>query len=283
MRVERLHAVPVVEHDHLAEEVELGGEQHPPRRRGEHRRPDRRGDVEAEMRRPRLAVQHALAAVDAADPALRRPGESARRTAPRRCPPSAARPAPPAPARCGPAPRAAGVTMAPGRPSSRCTCQSRRATAMRRVSVRPPACAISSAASGFASRPKPRTKTPSGPTRTARPSSARRVPAAAWPNSSAPCAGSPRHTAALAGADRKQCRDRRAARRARAITSSAPCMDGSRSPPARPASRRRRWRRPARPRRSASPRAGRHLRRGGQRSRRRASCTRAKPRASTAW
>ena len=75
MGVERVHPVPVVEHDQLAEEVELGRQRDPARAGGQHRRADRPRHVQPVMRLARLSVQDALAAVDAANAPAGRPAQ----------------------------------------------------------------------------------------------------------------------------------------------------------------------------------------------------------------
>ena len=76
VRVERVDAVAVVDDQQIAEKEEAGREGDAARSGGEQRRSHRGGDIKAVMRLSRLAVQHALAAEDAADAALGGAGEA---------------------------------------------------------------------------------------------------------------------------------------------------------------------------------------------------------------
>src|SRR5258708_38869572 len=76
MGIQRGHAVAVVDDHGTAEEEQIGLSQaHHAGRRGAHRRAPGPGDLEPDMGRPWLAVEDALAAVDAADRTRCRPGE----------------------------------------------------------------------------------------------------------------------------------------------------------------------------------------------------------------
>src|SRR6266851_5586164 len=78
MGVARLQPIAVIDEDGVAGKEKLRGETYDAAAGGDDRRACRRGDVDPHMRRPRLAVEDALAAIDAADRPDRRPGHRLR-------------------------------------------------------------------------------------------------------------------------------------------------------------------------------------------------------------